>query len=291
MYKTTVQPETTFNRHDYLTCGQFAKLCQVKKQTLFHYDDIGLLKPAVIDEKGYRFYSYKQYETFALISSLKETGLSLTQIGEYLSNRGSKSHLETMREARDGLQAKIAYLQQVETAIALEIDRAEEAEQLYTSDILVMQLEELPLIRSVDLDALDSAELIGAVKGFSSTYEVACAVLDTAALQRGEWDHYRFMLAFEPLVNAQTLAELKRRGPETHTYLRPAGVYVVAYHKGAFEKAGETYRRLLDHCVAEGLTLGGYAYEEYLRNELTASSEDDLLTRICIQVSSEENPS
>lgn len=289
MDKPTVHQETTFSRKDYLTCGQFAKLCQVKKQTLFHYDDIGLLKPTITDEKGYRFYSYKQYESFALISSLKETGLSLAQISEYLSNRGSKSHLETMREALDGIRAKIAYLQQVETAVSIEIDRAEEAERLYTSDILVMQLEELPLIRSIDLDALDSVELIGAVKSFSSTYEVACAVLDTAALQRGEWDHYRFMLAFEPLVNQRALGELRRRGPETHPYLRPTGIYVVAYHKGPFEKAGETYRRLLDHCVTNGLALGGYAYEEYLQNELTASSEDDLLTRICIQVSPESH--
>ncbi|AHZ14560.1 hypothetical protein V529_05340 [Bacillus velezensis SQR9] len=27
----------------YFTTGEFAKLCHVKKQTLFHYDEIGLL--------------------------------------------------------------------------------------------------------------------------------------------------------------------------------------------------------------------------------------------------------
>ncbi len=29
----------------YFTTGEFAKLCKVKKQTLFHYDHIGILKP------------------------------------------------------------------------------------------------------------------------------------------------------------------------------------------------------------------------------------------------------
>lgn len=29
----------------YFTTGDFAKLCEVTKQTLFHYDNIGLLCP------------------------------------------------------------------------------------------------------------------------------------------------------------------------------------------------------------------------------------------------------
>ena len=33
-----------------LTTGEFAKICNVKKHTLFHYDDIGLLKPDYYDE-------------------------------------------------------------------------------------------------------------------------------------------------------------------------------------------------------------------------------------------------
>lgn len=31
----------------YFTTGEFAKLCHVKKQTLFHYDEIGLLSPEI----------------------------------------------------------------------------------------------------------------------------------------------------------------------------------------------------------------------------------------------------
>lgn len=191
--------ENEFNKEDYLTCGQFAKLCQVKKQTLFHYDDIGLLRPALVNDKGYRFYTYRQYETYALIASLKEAGLSLAEIRDYLENRGAKSHLDTLREARERIHTRATYLEQVERAIATEIDRAEEAEALYTEDIVLMQLEELSLLRSPDLDRLDSAELIAAVKSFSAAHEVACAVLDTASLRQGEWDHYSFMLAFEPL--------------------------------------------------------------------------------------------
>ncbi|MES9688512.1 MerR family DNA-binding transcriptional regulator, partial [Bacillus sp. JJ353] len=56
----------------YFTTGEFAKLCHVKKQTLFHYDEIGLLSPEIKKENGYRYYSYNQFELFQVINLFKE---------------------------------------------------------------------------------------------------------------------------------------------------------------------------------------------------------------------------
>src|SRR5699024_5561174 len=64
------------------TSGEFAFLCGVKKQTLFHYDDIGLLTPEYKNNKGYRYYSVQQAEIFSVIQMLKEIGMSLTEIKE-----------------------------------------------------------------------------------------------------------------------------------------------------------------------------------------------------------------
>ncbi|MEI2356345.1 MerR family DNA-binding transcriptional regulator, partial [Mesobacillus zeae] len=64
----------------YLTTGEFAKLCKVNKQTLFYYDQIGLLSPILKDEKGYRFYSIRQLELFIVIGLLKDFGMSLNDI-------------------------------------------------------------------------------------------------------------------------------------------------------------------------------------------------------------------
>ena len=37
--------------------SSFAALCGVKKDTLLHYDHIGLLQPHSIGENGYRYYA------------------------------------------------------------------------------------------------------------------------------------------------------------------------------------------------------------------------------------------
>ena len=72
------------DKEEYLSIGQFAKLCHIHKKTLFYYDEIGLFKPQKVDENGYRYYSIYQFDKFALISSLKNIGMSLKEIKQYL---------------------------------------------------------------------------------------------------------------------------------------------------------------------------------------------------------------
>ena len=54
-------------KNKYLTAGEFAKICDIPKHVLFHYDDIGLFQPEYKAENGYRYYSYRQYDTFLVI--------------------------------------------------------------------------------------------------------------------------------------------------------------------------------------------------------------------------------
>ena len=70
-----------------LTCGTFAKICGIEKHVLFHYDEIDLFKPIYVNEKGYRYYSYHQYDTFKVIMALKKLGMSLKDIKTYLDKR------------------------------------------------------------------------------------------------------------------------------------------------------------------------------------------------------------
>ena len=64
----------------YLTTGEFAKICGVNKQTLFHYDQIGILCPEIMGDNGYRYYSYLQLDTYNTIAMLKELDMPLSEI-------------------------------------------------------------------------------------------------------------------------------------------------------------------------------------------------------------------
>ncbi len=65
--------------------GNFSKLSQLSVKTLRYYDEIGLLKPASVDQvTGYRCYAASQLPRLRRILALKELGLSLQQIGMLL---------------------------------------------------------------------------------------------------------------------------------------------------------------------------------------------------------------
>jgi len=64
---------------------EFGRLTGVSVRTLHHYDQIGLLKPSVRQENGYRLYSQADLLKQQQIIALKSFGFKLSQIGELLS--------------------------------------------------------------------------------------------------------------------------------------------------------------------------------------------------------------
>ena len=102
----------------FYSTGQFAKLCGVKKQTLFHYDDIGLLCPVDVANNGYRQYSYRQYETFLLITCLKEAGMSLKEIKAFLALGDDETRSARIAEVMRTLDGRIEHLVNVKRVLA-----------------------------------------------------------------------------------------------------------------------------------------------------------------------------
>src|SRR5699024_7262671 len=86
-------------RTPFFTTGQFAKLCSTTKETLFHYDSLGLLKPARVGENGYRYYAASQFFDFDLIAVLQSAGCSLQEIHAYMTHREPHAFAKLLRES------------------------------------------------------------------------------------------------------------------------------------------------------------------------------------------------
>lgn len=67
--------------------GLFSKMNRITTKTLRHYDDIGLLKPAYVDDiTGYRYYTSEQLVRLNQIIALKQMGVGLNDIGQLLTH-------------------------------------------------------------------------------------------------------------------------------------------------------------------------------------------------------------
>ena len=97
-------------KRDKLTTGEFADIFGVKKQTMFHYDNVGIFKPESEGENGYRYYSRSQMETFSLILMLRELGVSIPEIKAQMESCSPDSFVRLLEEKRSQLEEKIDHL-------------------------------------------------------------------------------------------------------------------------------------------------------------------------------------
>ncbi|MCX4963525.1 MerR family transcriptional regulator [Streptomyces sp. NBC_00654] len=64
-----------------VTIGEFARLSRLSAKALRRYDELGLLRPALVDpENGYRYYGRAQVETARLVAWLRRVGMPLGRI-------------------------------------------------------------------------------------------------------------------------------------------------------------------------------------------------------------------
>ena len=119
--------------------GEFSKIAQVSGHLLRYYDEIGLLKPAKIDNwTGYRYYSAAQLPRLNRILALKDLGLTLEQIQQLLTDSVSANEIRgmlTLKKAQieQTIQAEVARLCHIEARL----DQIEREGELQDVDILI----------------------------------------------------------------------------------------------------------------------------------------------------------
>ena len=91
-----------------MTTGEFARIMRITKETLFHYDEIGLFQPELTQPNGYRYYSIYQTEILDTILLLKDIGMPLKEIKKQLVNRAPAKVQSALLEAMQERQVTIS---------------------------------------------------------------------------------------------------------------------------------------------------------------------------------------
>lgn len=90
-----------------LTIGEMSRRTSLSARALRHYDAVGLLRPAVVDDRtGYRSYDPSQIEVAAQIRRLRDLGIALDDIAAVLDDSSSLSRVLTAR--RNALTQQVA---------------------------------------------------------------------------------------------------------------------------------------------------------------------------------------
>lgn len=259
-------------KQEYLSAGRFAALVGTTKETLFHYDEIGLFVPKRREANGYRYYAMDQMETFDVIGMLRELGMPLAEIRNYLEQRSPEKFGVLLEQEEKVVREKIQRLREMQRWIgekkrflaqaSAECREAFEKNPFCPVGIHTLPLQYLVTNHSESADNLAVNQKIRELYAYCgqygnrSSYNVGF-IQKRETLETGNFLDYRdFYLIFD-------------RVPAKVRYtVRLEGEYLCYYYKGPWQGIEAAYRKLFRYATEQRLLLDDRFYEEYMVDAL-----------------------
>lgn len=270
----------------YYTTGEFAKLCGVNKKTLFHYDDIDLLKPEKITENNYRYYSSKQLELFSVISILKDLEMPLKDIKNFLNSRDIDKTIQLFNDEKKLVEDRITHLNRIKKLLDVKLKIIDEAKHS-TENITIEDMdEEIILLSDIINDTDDDYDVTTFTdhikycfkNNLSYGYPIGSIIKKDDLLINNFLDSESsppYSYFFTKLPKLKVFDKYSKK---------PKGLYVVKYHKGYYDSVYDSYIQLLNYINCNNLIIDGNAYEEMLIDEVVTQNINDYVFKISIKI-------
>lgn len=266
----------------YLSTGEFAKLCGVKKATLFHYDEIGLLSPERVESNGYRRYTEQQVLLFDLIDSLRSIGTPLEEIRDYIEHRSAQRLEQLLTEKQEQLRRQEQEIRRLRRLMNNTAAELRQGQSVQCGTVTIEEQEECCLI--------------------VTPIPPNCRQDDRLFLQTMS-DHLRYCSQHR-LFHHFPLGEVVRQedfavGEFRSSFLcsrvdhplrserllrLPGGLHAVLYHKGGYDALPQSYAALFHYLAEHGYEAAGDVLEEDLLYYLSQPDDADYVLKIRVPV-------
>ncbi len=265
--------------------SEFAQVTGITRRNLLFYDKIGLLSPTMIDENNkYRYYTYHQIDTANIITVLREIGMPLKEIKEYLCGRSPENLIHLLEAQKKIVREKIKTLIQISDMMDTRIDLTEKGQSAdrNINSIILKECESTPVFLGpelpIDSHILDGWYYLVDFYQFCREHQVICGlptgtIIAHTDLVRGNFSHpsryyYRPVCGSSYPNNAE----------------KPKGLYVIGQEHTEYAKSYNLYSRLYRYIEEAELKICGHAYEEYLLDEISTTDPTQYLLQVAIHV-------
>lgn len=265
-----------------MTTGEFAKIMKTTKETLFHYDEIGLFKPEITLPNGYRYYSIYQTEFLDTILLLRDLGTPLKEIKEQLEDRNPSKMLHLLEEREHQINTEIAKLRSMEKWISLQKSKIHFAMQIDPDAIFIKEYPERYYLYA-DAPGATDTEL------YQKTNDLINLLLTAGSAFKNDYDMAYFQhaanIAADNYMLYDNVALLLNNKPyKLPVRTLPAGKYLTAYHTGHWETIGSTYERINAYTKEHHLTTASEYLEHNVIDSFTAEDPQNYITEITVAI-------
>ncbi|MED1058995.1 MerR family transcriptional regulator [Bacillus mycoides] len=269
------------NKKIHFTTGEFAKLVGVSKYTLFHYDKLGIFSPELKDENEYRYYSTFQVEPFFVISSLKELGMPLKEINNYLDGRDPERLISLLHTQNEKIDKEINRLVAIKEVISQKINTTQSLFNINTEKIFIStEKKELLFLTN----AIPNSDLRSIAVSFANhikrcdEYNIASRfsvgqMINLKNICKGNYESYSFFYT-----------KISSSLPDANVYSKKEGDYLIAYHTTGYDSIEETYLKMLGFANENKLLLDNYFFEDVILDELSVTGYENFVIKISILI-------
>lgn len=259
-----------------LQIGEFSKICQVSVKTLHHYDKIGLLVPAEVDQfTGYRYYLPEQIDTMNYIGRLKRYGFSLEEIGHLLAVSDNKELAGRLREQKKRLKQE-----QKEREIILNELQTHISVFERTGDIMTYQKSyTIEMKNSPQMNVLTNRAMMG-VDEFGKYYgtlfervpkeRVTPTGLNGARYYDKEFNHES--------SDVEVFIGIKEKD-KADVVMEPCEC-VMTVHHGGYSTLSEAYGAIVSWIIENGYEIAGAPFDLYIKTQFDSLSPEDWETEV-----------
>ncbi|MDR1687079.1 MAG: MerR family transcriptional regulator [Clostridiales bacterium] len=263
--------------YGYLTVRDFAKLTRTTRDTLYHYDNIGLLSPVSRGENRYRYYQIQQLAIVNVVRILQQSGLALAEIKELIKNRTPEQITQVLANRIEGIDKEISVWMRARKLLVTLRSAIQSVSDIDENALTIQFLQAEAIIRGnlndysggrTEYDNLEKfyRDMHGAYPDLDLNYPV-WGVFSCSRVKNGDW-----------------------KGPDRYYFynpdgcdIRPAALYAIGYDRGGYGQTDELYKRMIKYIEKNGFEIDGDTYEEYPLNEVSVS-DDNYLVRLMISV-------
>ncbi|MEE1032364.1 MAG: GyrI-like domain-containing protein [Ruminococcus sp.] len=261
--------------------GEFSKIGSVSTKTLRYYDEIGLLRPAYVDEENrYRYYEERQVDEILLISELKTYDLRLEQIKAIMES-GNLSLLEHF------LQERITQLNhQIEENVRLRQCIERKVQEIQSGGKMMEQKLELTveakefepvwvLSKKATIDVTQVGVVIGQV--FESIFKNG--LQPAGPVMTFYWDREFHQENANIEVCVPVIGSDEKRNVEGVKLLSP-GLCATCTYVGPYHKMGKAYAAVLKWMEEQQYQVASAPFDVYLSDPKQVTNPEEFVTQI-----------
>lgn len=269
-------------REKYYRIGEISRLYKISTDILRYYDKIGLMSPDFIGENGYRYYSKKQIWKLNNIRNLRNIGVGLEDIKEFLDERNINSANDIIEFQLEKVEDKIKKLTELKEELTSKLENIEFFKTFKDFNKPILKfIPKRKFLRSkgnfkqdweIDFELKILNEKTEYDNDFILTNNEIGATLSKENFLKGEY--LTFSESF--IIN------------DVKGEIIPEGYFLTIVFKGKYDESYKYYNILKKYIEENNLIVTGDIHEIYHIEIHITENEDEFITEIQIPVAEQQ---